>query len=266
MKNKIPGKVFWCLIVFVACGMIVHILHSEEKLLLSIDAVRQRGQEVIQEIEKELLEEEISLEKELGAISVGNLRKSASRHYAVEMRDRKSFDEKFAISDREIIQLQMSAIANDSVKVSREVIRAIARKSSPEGSDIAVSESFDGISLEINFDMSSMTTGEDGTSTKHQTIEALKSEVKLIVSRVANDVWQFCREFEIGSFFIGCRHYVGYVDEDGKDAGEENIVLYKVKVQIDQSVTLDSDPFIGLYSIARGLEVVEDSFGDIFLR
>jgi len=83
----------------------------------------------------------------------------------------------------------------------RSGIKAVALEASPKGSDIDVDESLQGLSLRIDFDMSSMTSGEHGTRTKHTTKESLKKEVITLISRVTNDVFQFCRDFDLEAIY-----------------------------------------------------------------
>ena len=53
-----------------------------------------------------------------------------------------------------------------------------------------------------------MTSGEEGSRTKHHTIDSLKREVIEIISRVSKDMYDHCGQKGIGSIAAACTHGV----------------------------------------------------------
>lgn len=212
--------------------------------------------------EEKLAAHQITLENELATIDAKKLQRKAVEHYNRELAGRKSYDKRFALTPREKVQLQMRTLASDSTKSFHDAIRAVARKASPDGADISIRESFRGIALHIDFDMSSMTSGEHGTRTKHHTKESLRKEVVSLISRVTNDIFQSCKDLDLASIHVGCRHYVKTEYPSGSKR-DENTVLYKILVQKDHVPKVTSNPFLNVYSTTKYFEVEEDNFDGI---
>jgi ribosomal protein S27AE len=147
--------------------------------------------------EKDLADRKATLENKLSAINAEELRRNAAEQYKRELEERKAYDKRFAISPREKAQLQMLNLASDSTKSFHDAIRAVAREASPQDSDISIYESDQGIALHIDFDMSSMTSGESGTQTKHHTKDSLRKEVISLISRVTNDIFHFSKALDL---------------------------------------------------------------------
>ena len=204
----------------------------------------------------------VKLDAEVAAIDVAALRRSAAENYKGELAGRKSFDKRFALSPRERAQLHMQSLASDSTKSFHDAIRAVAREASPRGADINIDESSHGVALLIDFDMSSMTSGEHGTRTKHHTKESLRKEVVSLISRVTNDIFQFCKDLNVTSIHIGCRHFVRTQYQYGRTR-DENIVLYRIRIQKSRLGELTNNPFLYVYSTTGHFEVDEDNFNNI---
>jgi len=213
--------------------------------------------------EEELAAIKASLENELAAIDAETLRRKAEQHYKVILDARKSYDKRFALSSREKAQLRMRILASDATKSFNDAILAVAREASPNGAEISVHQSFTGIALHIDFDMSSMTSGEHGTRTKHQTKDSLRKEVISLISRVTNDIFQFCRDFDLASIHVGCRHFVISRNHQEGSTREENMVLYKIRIQKDRIPKLTNNPFLDNYSTNKYFEVDKDNFDEI---
>lgn len=203
-----------------------------------------------------------ALDAEVAAIDSKALRNSAAEQYKGEIAGRKSFEKRFALSPRERAQLHMQALASDSTKSFHDAIRSVAREASPKGADIDVRESSRGVALHIDFDMSSMTSGEHGTSTKHHTKDSLRKEVMSLISRVTNDMFQFCKDLTLASIHVGCRHLVRTQYPHGA-THDEITVLYKIRIQNNRVEELTNNPFLDLYSTTRHFEVEEDNFENI---
>jgi len=212
--------------------------------------------------ENELLAKKNLLEKQLAEINVQDLRLKATQKYKKILESRKSFDSRFALSPREKVQLQMKNLSRDSTKSFHDVIRSVALKASPNGSDISVHESSKGITLNIDFDMHSMTSGERDTRTKHHTKDALKKEVVHLISRVTNDILQFCDDLDLGFIYVGCRHGVNTKYPDGLTK-KENIILYKIRIKKKAVKKIQSNPYLDIYSTTKSFEIEEDNFDDI---
>ena len=212
--------------------------------------------------ERQIASRQAELEAELAAVDASALRRSAAEHYKRELAGRRSYDKRFALSSREKAQLQMRVLATDSTRSFHDAICAVAKEASPKGADIAVRESSSGIALHIDFDMSSLTSGEHGTRTKHHTKESLKKEVVSLISRVTNDIFQFCRDLDLASIHVGCRHYVRTTYDYG-NTRDENTMLYKIRIQKNRIPQLSTNPFLDIYSTTKYLEVDEDHFDEI---
>ena len=209
-----------------------------------------------------LMQLEARLQEELSQVDATKLRQEAIQHYNSILHARRSFDKQYALTSREKAQLYMLNLATDSTKSYHEAIKAVAEQASPQGSDIRISESSKGIALHIDFDMSTLTSGEHGTRTKHHTIESLKKEVITLISRVTNDVFQFCRDLDLDTIYVGCRHYVSTQDLLGRER-DENKILYKIRIQKSRILKLSSDPFLDIYSTGQYFQIDEDNFSEI---
>jgi hypothetical protein len=227
-----------------------------------ISRQEQKTKKITQEHEYELGALNNRLEKELANIDAESLRRSADLHYESIMEARKSYDKRYALTLREKAQLRMLGLASDSTRAYHDAITAVAREASPKGSEISVRESVAGIALHIDFDMSSMTSGEHGTRTKHESKESLKKEVVSLISRVTNDLFEFCRGLDLETVHVGCRHYVRTTEAYGTSR-DEKMMLYKIRIRKDRIPELNSNPFLDVYSTTAYFEVDQDNFDQI---
>jgi hypothetical protein len=257
--------IFVVLTLAVAYGIVVtpNFILKDFSSLIASEA--NQTEKLKKQYENELITKENALEKELSAINAQNLREKATKNYKTLLEARKSFDKRFALSPREKTQLRMRNLSSDSTKSFHDAIRSVAKEASPKGADISVHETSKGIALHIDFDMSSMTSGEHGTRTKHHTKDSLRKEVVSLISRVTNDIFQFCRGLNISTIYVGCRHYVTTSYPDGSER-EENLVLYKIRIQENQIPQLTNDPFLDIYSTTKHFKVHEDNFDEIEIK
>lgn len=246
----------------IACGIGVTPSLMEKDFSGLISREQQQTHQMRQEHENELVVLKQRLTQELARIDAESLRRNARLHYKSVLDARRSYDRRYALTRREKAQLRMRELASDSTKSHHDAIAAVARDASPKGSEIKVRESVRRISLYIDFDMSTMTSGEHGTRTKHETKESLKKEVISLISRVTNDVFQFCRELDLDTIHVGCRHYVRTRIPLGTSR-RENVVLYRIRIRKDRIPELKSDPFLDVYSTKAYLEVEDDKFDEI---
>ena len=253
------------LIVIVAYGIMVTPDLMRKDFFQLIAAEAEKTVILKKRYEDELASKKASLDKELAAIDAQDLRRRSTKNYKMLFEARKSFDKRFALSPREKTQLRMRNLSSDSTKSFHDAIRSVAKEASPIGADISVHESSKGIALHIDFDMSSMTSGEHGTRTKHHTKDSLRKEVVSLISRVTNDIFQFCRGLNISTIYVGCRHYVTTSYPDGSER-ERNMVLYKIRIQENQIPQLTNDPFLDIYSTTKYFKVDEDNFDEIEIK
>jgi len=214
------------------------------------------------EQEETLAKLEAKLQQELAQIDSMELNGIASAQYHNSMNARLSYDKKYALTPREKAQLSMLNLAKDSTRSYHEAIKAVATEAAPNGSNIRVTESLGQIGLHIDFDMSSMTSGEHGTSTKHDTIDSLRKEVVVLISKVTNDVFLFCKDLELETIHVACKHHVQTTRPDGTTS-VENTLLYKILVHRNRMPKLSNNPFLDLYSTTEYLQVEEDNFEEL---
>ena len=218
-----------------------------------------------------LLEEsnlKIKYDKEVQAINKDELKKMAGIYYSKEWEERKNYDNKYAITPREKAQLEMLALSKDKSRPIEEIVRNLAAKAAPENSEISVYTTANGFILDINFDMSTLSSGEKGATTKHHDLGSLKNEVRRLNCKVTNDVYQFSQDINLESIKIGCKHLVNLMDQDSNNTaymGQKNIVIYKVELRKINFKNLKHDPFLDIYSTEKYLNVILDDFANLKL-
>jgi hypothetical protein len=262
LPNILWNSVLSLALIGVICGIVLtpSLLKKDFSELKANE--RSETNECRKQEEKKLSEIESRLKAELAQIDPARLHDEAAAYYAAILDARESYDKRYALTPREKAQLRMREFASDSAKSYRESIRAVALEASPKGSDIDVVESLQGMTLRIDFDMSSMTSGEHGTRTKHNTKDTLKKEVITLISRATNDLFQFCKDFDLQAIYVGCRHYVSTKYPDGSTR-DENTILYKIRIRKKQMPELLNNPFLDVYSTTQYFEIEEDNFEDI---
>ena len=249
-------------LVGVVCGIVFTPALLQKDFLKLMNAEKRKTEEQRKGEEKKLSDLESRLKVELTQINPSKLREEAAAHYSSIFDSRRSYDSRYALTPREKAQLRMRELATDSTKSYHEAIKAVALEASPRGSDIEVKELFGETTLSIDFDMSSLTSGEHGTRTKHHTKTTLKKEVETLISRVTNDLFQSCKDLDLQTISVGCRHYVITKHLDGSTQ-DQNIVLFKIRIQKKYVSDFWNNPFLDVYSTTQYLEVEEDNFGTI---
>jgi len=249
-------------IVGVCCAMVVtpKILAKDYSEIISKE--KEKTALLKQEQERHFAEAETQLRKELSEIDAEELRHKAILSYESILDARRSFDRRYALTPREKSLLYMRELASDSTKSYHQAVIAIAKEASPKGADVSISGTLSGTALHIDFDMDSMTSGEQGARTKHHTIESLKKEVVSLIYRVTNDVFQFCKDLDLDTIHVGCRHYVDTTYPDGSKK-IENTMLYKISIKKSNVRNLSNNPFLDVYSTTQYLKVEEDNFSEI---
>lgn len=210
----------------------------------------------------ELIKINEKYKEEIASINIKSLHNEAAKHYKQIWNKRSNFDKKYAITSREKIMLEMNNIAVNSDTSIDDIIKKIAKMASPKNSDIKVQNTPKGRILDINFDMSELTAGETGSSTKHNTIESLKEEAIKLISKVSNDVYKFCYDIDLVSIHIGLRHVIRqYIYDEFQ--GEENQIIYKIKIDRDKIGKLENNPYLNSYSITNNLSVIINEFPNL---
>lgn len=192
------------------------------------------------------------------------LQQKANDHYGKIWEERNNFNARYAITPREKAQLQMSMLSHNITKKLENIISEIAKMASPKNSTINVYKTSNGLRLDIDFDMSELTSGELGSRTKHNTVNSLKKEVVRLISKVTNDVYGFCQDLDLATIAIGCKHHVNYEYTYGKSI--KNVVLYKVRLDKNDLRQLESNPFLDIYSTTSYFKVEEDDFPNITIE
>ncbi len=223
----------------------------------------------IKEIENDFSQEIITLKntyaKEIAKVNKYRLRESAITHYTKIWQERKNYNSRYAITPREKAQLEMLALAKEKTEPIEKIIRNITRKAAPKNSEISTYTTSAGIRLDINFDMSELTSGERGVRTKHSTINSLKKETIRLISKVTNDVYEFCRDLDLETIAIGCKHFVNIEYEDGSSM-KENIIIYKVRLDRKSIKKLEHNPFLDIYSTTKYFQIEKDDFPNLSIE
>jgi hypothetical protein len=210
---------------------------------------------------KESLQERYA--KEIQSINPVQLKLKADEHYSKIWDERRNYESKYAITLREKAQLEMLSLSKDKTRSIEDIISGIAAKAAPRNSTINVHALSNGYGLDIDFDMSEVSSGEGGTRTKHQSVDSLRKDVIRLISKVTNDVYQFCQKLDLEYISIGCRRYVRQYNEYKSYSGEANTVLYKIRIEKKDLYELSNNPFLDTYSTTKYFKVEEDEFSII---
>jgi len=259
------GVLFACLVILVADIIVpIFIISKRQSYLLGIKGKYEHQIKDMQDkfvVTKEQLK--ANYDTEVRKINPVELSGKAVEHYGKIWEERKGYDNKYAITPREKSQLEMVALSKDKTKSIEDIIKRIAIKAAPRNSTISVFPSGGGYNLDINFDMSELSSGEEGARTKHNTVDSLKKDVVRLISKVTNDVYQFCQDLDLESISIGCRHYVRQYNEYKTYSGQENEILYKIRLERKNLKELKNNPFLDTYSTTKYFTVEIDSFPNI---
>lgn len=265
-KNKFKGEFILCFLIIIV--IIVLPIFWSNLTNNSIANIRNAYAEEIKKTQNDFDDEYVKLRNnynnEIAKLDIDELGKKAEVHYDKIWQERISLDSKYAITPREKAQLEMLALSKDRTKKIEDIIKVVALKAAPRNSTVNVYTSTNGHNLDIDFDMSELSNGEDGTKTKHETINSLKQDVIRLISKVTNDVYQFSQSLDLESIAIGCRHFVDQYDADyGTSLGEQNIILYKIRLNKKDLGELKNNPFLDIYSTTKYFKVEEDDFPNL---
>jgi len=274
-KKYLARKKFILLSTTIACFIVLAVVIISSVFLLDrrnvfITEVKNEYESQFKKIQDGFTRENISIKEsydnEIKKIDVVVLKTQAAEHYKKIWEERKSYSSKYAITSREKAQLEMLALSKDKTKSIEDVIRGIAIKAAPNHSTVNVLSSASGYSLDIDFDMSELSSGEEGTRTKHDSIDSLKKEIIRLVSKVTNDVFEFCQNMGLKSISIGCRHYVRQYDESSTYIDDINEILYKISLNKKDLGELKDNPFLETYLTTKYFKVEIDEFPNLSLE
>ena len=264
-KFILLGTIIACFIVLAA--VIIAPVFLLDKRNIFITEIQYEYESQFGKIEDDFIKEKISIKEsydnEIKKIDVVVLKTQATKHYEKIWEERKSYNSKYAITPREKAQLEMLALSEDKIKSIKDIIRGIAIKAAPDNSTVNVLSSDSGYSLDIDFDMSELSSGEKGTRTKHDSIDSLKKEVIRLVSKVTNDVFEFCQNMDLESISIGCRHYVRQYNEENIHIGDINLIIYKICLDKKDLGELKDNPFLDIYFTTKYFTVEIDDFPNL---
>jgi hypothetical protein len=168
---------------------------ATDRSLLEAEATRQKEAE------------ERSQMQQLADIDLVNGAK-ARRQHEEEWQQRLTNAPVFAVSRRERIILQIASISNNSNLSPAQVLEQVATLSSPRGAKIHVASEGGELRVQVVFDMSALTSGEQGARTKHYTVKALKAEAVELMARVFRDLYLHCGRRGISDISVACTHGV----------------------------------------------------------
>ncbi|OFW54704.1 MAG: hypothetical protein A2163_03250 [Actinobacteria bacterium RBG_13_35_12] len=274
-KKYLARKKLILLSTTIACFIVLAAVIISSVFLLDrrnifIAEVKNEYESQFKKIQDEFTQENISIKEsydnEIKKIDVVVLKTQAAEHYKKIWEERKSYSSKYAITPREKAQLEMLALSKDKTKSIEDIIRGITIKAAPDNSTVNVLSSASGYSLDIDFDMSELSSGEEGTRTKHDSIDSLKKEIIRLVSKVTNDVFEFCQNMGLKSIAIGCRHYVRQYDDRNNYIENINEILYKISLNKKDLGELKDNPFLEIYLTTKYFKVEVDEFPNLSLE
>ena len=267
-KFILLGTIIACFIVLAA--VIITPVFLLDKRNIFITKVQNGYESQFEKIQDEFTKEKLNIKEsynnEIKKIDVVVLKTQATEHYEKIWEERKSYSGKYAITSREKAQLEMLALSKDKTKSIEDIIKEIAIKAAPDNSTVNVLSSASGYSLDIDFDMSELSSGEEGTKTKHNSIDSLKKDVIRLVSKVTNDIFEFCQNLDLESISVGCRHYVRQYDEEKNYTGNINEILYKIRLDKKDLGELKDNPFLEVYLTTKYFKVEIDEFPNLSLE
>jgi hypothetical protein len=257
-----------CFIVLAA--VIIAPVFLLDRRNIFITEVKNEYESQFKKIQDEFTQENISIKEsynnEIKKIDVVVLKTQAVEYYKKIWEERKSYSSKYAITPREKAQLEMLALSKDKTKSIEDIIKGIAIKAAPDNSTVNVLSSASGYSLDIDFDMSELSSGERGTKTKHDSIDSLKKDVIRLVSKVTNDIFEYCQNLDLDSISVGCRHYVRQYDDRNNYIGDINEILYKICLNKKDLGELKDNPFLEIYLTTKYFKVEMDEFPNLSLE
>jgi len=185
----------------------------------------------------------------------------ARQAHEQEWKRRSEYDPSFARTAREKTILQISALARDKELPAIDILRRVAILAAPKLATVEVVPTGSGYRLLITFDMSVMTSGEEGALTKHLTIDSLKEEVVEIISRVSKDMYDHCGHKGIGRIAVACTH--GVMNDDLTGGGTETKTIYQCAISGSDAKKVPDWRSVPIHKVAGLLQVEHNEFPDL---
>lgn len=168
-----------------------------------------------------------------------------------------AYDPDLAGSAREKTILEIVNVSKNTSLPAQEILKKVAILASPKNATVDVTSGTKGFVIDVDFDMSVMTTGEEGSRTKHTTIESLKREVIEIISRVFKDLYDHCGQKEINRITVACKHGVRQL------VNTVDMVIYKCSIPASDAKKIASWRRVPLHKVAEFLKVEHDEFPNL---
>jgi len=102
----------------------------------------------------------------------------------------------------------MERIGADSTVSAQAALQQVAALAAPAGSRIEVTPANGRYVVRVAFKMSALTQHEKGAVTKHQTIAAMRREVRALSAQVMRDLFDYCGVRGIERLSVSCNHTV----------------------------------------------------------
>lgn len=185
----------------------------------------------------------------------------ARQSHEQEWNRRTEFDPAFARTKREKTILDIVALSKQESLPAQELLQRVAILSAPKESSVDVTPTQGGFRVAVTFDMSVMTSGEQGSRTKHTSIESLKREVVEIMSHVSKDMYDHCGQKGIATISVACTHGVQQ-SQFGLSFGGTTVTttIYQCAISQAKAKKVPDWRRMPLHKVAEMFEVEHDEF------
>jgi len=190
----------------------------------------------------------------------------AEEQHRVEWQERMAYDPKYARTPRERTILEIAEIAGDESIDAQQVLEKVAELASPRNAEVTVEEQEGAFRVKVAFDMAVMTSGEEGSRTKHSTIDSLKRETTEIIARVMKDLYDHCGKRDIEQIEVACKHGVEEWIAPGIPGPTSIIVIYDCRMSTADVVKIGNWRSVQLHTVADHLEVQHNNFPNIRIK
>jgi len=253
-----------CLVCLLALWA-AYLIRGSETQLRQLRAQYEASIEQLTEANKQQEEKDLAEHKKEMAdndLTSGN---RAHEAHEQEWKKRSEYDPAFARTTREKTILEISALAKDKSLPAKELLQKVAVLAAPQKSTVEVALMENGFQIAVTFDMSVMTSGEEGSRTKHSTIDSLKREVIEIISRVAKDMYDHCGQKGIETISLACTHGVQQSQFGIPSINSPTITttIYKCAVSGKDAKKIPNWRGIPLHKVEGMLKVEYDEFPNL---
>ena len=130
--------------------------------------------------------------------------------YAAHMDEwerRTAHDPELASTAREKTLVRMQALAQSGL-TAVERLKEIATLASPRQSNVKVRGAPGQYRVHVTFNLTELTSGEQGSATKHKSVASLKREVVSTICRIMRDLYRHCGTQDLRDVTVGCQRGV----------------------------------------------------------